>query len=227
MRPFAGFVLGALALSLLYPQSPLIGVAHAQSQSPAPARENKGYVEGVAQSAFGNVTSQSFGLELGFTLVSPLQVFVDAGYVRDTAPSDLGASAQLIAGFLSQTQNNVAFTGKEPVTFGVVGLRYLIPVSSKLQPYVLAGGGVAQVKKDVSFSIAGNDVTSTLPQYGVVLGSDLSGTETKPMVSVGGGVVWNAWQTLIVDFQYRYGRVFTSDQGLNVNRAGVGIGVRF
>jgi opacity protein-like surface antigen len=224
MRPFAGFVLGTLALSLLCPLSPLIGVAHAQS--PAPARE-KGYVEGVAQSAFGNVTSQSFGLELGFTLVSPLQVFVDAGYVRDVAPSDLGTSAQLIAGFLSQTQNNVAFSGKEPVTFGLVGLRYLIPASSKLQPYVLAGGGVAQVKKDVSFSIAGKDVTSTLPQYGVVLGSDLSGTETKPMVSVGGGVVWNAWQTLIVDFQYRYGRVFTSDQGLNVSRAGVGIGVRF
>ena len=86
---------------------------------------------------------------------------------------------------------------------------------------------MAQVKKDVSFSVNGTDVTATLPQLGVVLGTDLSGTETKPMVTFGGGVVWPAWQNLIVDFQYRFGRVFTEDEGLNVSRAGIGIGVRF
>jgi opacity protein-like surface antigen len=83
------------------------------------------------------------------------------------------------------------------------------------------------VKKDVSFTVNGADVTSTLPQLGVVLGTDLSGSETKPMLSLGVGVVWPVWQKLIVDFQYRYGRVFTSDQGLNLSRAGIGIGVRF
>jgi hypothetical protein len=39
-------------------------------------------------------------------------------------------------------------------------------------------------------------------------------------------VAWPVWEKLVVDFQYRYGRVFTSE-GLNMNRAGVGIGVRF
>ena len=91
----------------------------------------------------------------------------------------------------------------------------------------MAGGGMAQVKKDVSFSINGSDVTSTLPQLGVVLGTDLSGSETKPMLTLGGGAVWPVWQRLIVDFQFRYGRVFTEDEGLNLSRAGVGIGVRF
>jgi opacity protein-like surface antigen len=217
MRSFVLLMVGTLVLS-----------SAAQAQSAAtPAKESKGYVEGVAQSAFGNVTSQSFGLELGFTVASPFQIFVDAGYVRDAAPSDLGISATVIASFLSQTQSNVAFRGKEPITFGVAGVRYTVAVSPKVQPYVLVGGGVAQVKKDVSFTINGTDVTSTLAQYGVVLGGDLSGDETKPMVSVGAGVVWPVWQNLIVDFQYRWGRVFTSDQGLNINRAGIGIGVQF
>jgi opacity protein-like surface antigen len=216
MRPFVMLIVGTLALS---------GVAHAQSA--APASSGKGYVEGVAQSAFGNVTSQSFGVELGFKAAPAIQVFVDAGHVRDTAPSDLGASALLIAGFLSQTKSNVTFSGKEPVTFGLAGIRYLIPASAKVEPYVLAGGGVAQVKKDVTFSVAGSDVTGSLAQYGVVLGTDLSGSETRPMLTVGVGVVWPAWQRLIVDFQYRYGRVFTSDEGLNVSRAGIGLGVRF
>lgn len=214
MQRFVILILITLALS---------GVAQAQSAAPA----SKGYVEGVAQSAFGNVTSQSFGLELGFTIAPKIQVFVDAGHVRDTTPSNLGASALEVAGFLSQTQSDVTFSGKEPVTFGLAGLRFLIPSSAKIEPYVMAGGGVAQVKKDVTFSIAGRDVTGSLAQYGVVLGTDLSGSETKAMLTVGGGVVWPAWQRLIVDFQYRYGRVFTSDQGLNVSRAGIGIGVRF
>ncbi len=215
MRRFVILILGTLALS---------SVAHAQSATPS---ASKGYVEGVAQSAFGNVTSQSFGLELGFTVAPKLQVFVDAGRVHNTAPSDMGPSAQVIAGFLSQTQSNVTFSSKQPVTFGLAGVRYLIPSSAKVEPYVLAGGGVAQVKKDVTFAVAGSDVTGSLEQYGVVLGTDLSGSETKPMLTVGAGVVWPVWQRLVVDFQYRYGRVFTSDQGLNVSRAGIGIGVRF
>jgi opacity protein-like surface antigen len=94
----------------------------------------------------------------------------------------------------------------------------------------MGGFGVAKVKQDATFSVNGTDVTSSLaqPQYGSVqLGSDLSGTFTKPMLSIGGGVMWAAWQRLVVDVQYRYGRVFAPDQGININRIGVGIGVRF
>ena len=47
------------------------------------------------------------------------------------------------------------------------------------------------------------------------------------MLSVGGGVGLAIWPRVMLDLQYRYGRVFTSDGGLNANRAGVGIGVRF
>jgi opacity protein-like surface antigen len=47
------------------------------------------------------------------------------------------------------------------------------------------------------------------------------------MLTVGGGVAWPVWQRVIVDFQYRYGRVFAAGQGINVNRAGAGLGVRF
>jgi opacity protein-like surface antigen len=217
MRSCVILVGAALALG------PFGGVAQAQS----PGGASRGYVEGVAQSSFGNVTSQSFGVELGVSVGSALQVFVDVGHARDTAPTEFGAAAQLMAGSLSQSQNNVTFSAKQPVTFGVAGIRYGFATSSRVEPYVMVGGGIAQVKKDVTFSIAGADVTSTLPQFGIVLGSDLSGSEAKPMLSLGVGVVWPVWQKLIVDFQYRYGRVFTSDEGLNLSRAGVGIGVRF
>ena len=223
MRSSVVLIGAALVLSTLG------GVAQAQSPTTPPrtAGAGKGYVEAVAQSAFGNVTSQSFGVELGVAIKPALQVFVDVGHARDTAPSSLGTAAQGIAGWLSQTQSNVTFSGKQPVTFGLAGVRYRFGSSPKVEPYVLAGGGIAQVKKDVSFSINGSDVTSTIERFGVVLGTDLSGSETKPMMTIGVGAVWPAWQRVIVDFQFRYGRLFTEDEGLNVSRAGIGLGVRF
>lgn len=197
----------------------------ARAQSPTPPA--RGYVEAVAQSAFGNVTSQSFGGEFGLTVRPGWQVFVDVGQVRNVATSDLGAKAQKMATFLTDTQGSAAYRVREPVAFGVAGARYLFPVTSPLEPYVLVGAGVARVRRDITFAVGGNDVTGTLPQYGVTLGSDLSGSDTKAMMTLGGGVAWPVWARVVVDFQYRYGRVFASGQGLNVNRAGIGIGVRF
>jgi opacity protein-like surface antigen len=198
----------------------LTGVAAAQSVS-------KGYVEGVAQSTFGNVTSQGYGVEAGVSLGINVQVFGEVMRVKDTAPASLLTSAQLIANGLSQTQTNVGYHAEQPAVFGAAGFRFVFPTTSSLEPYVLIGGGVAQVEKKVSYTINGTDVTSNLSQYGVVLGSDLSGTETKAMVDLGVGLAWPLWQKLVLDFQYRYGRVFLSDEGLNINRAGIGVGVRF
>jgi opacity protein-like surface antigen len=198
----------------------------ARAQSPAPP--GKEYVEAVAQSAFGNVTSQSFGGEFGITVLPRLQIFLEAGQVRDAAPDTFGLSAQMIAGFLSHTQSNVAFRVKQPVTFGLAGGRFAFPLqTSRLEPYVVGGAGIARVNRDATFTLGGTDVTSSLTQFGVTLGTDLSGSETRPMLTLGGGVAWPVWTRLVVDLQYRYGRVFIPDAGLNINRAGVGIGVRF
>jgi len=218
MRRCAALVVGMLVLG---------GVANAQT----PARTSdadRGYVEGVIQSAFGNVTSQSIGAEIGVTIKPNLQVFVEAGQVRDTATASIGAAAQLMAGFLSQTQSNVAFSVKEPVTFGVAGLKYIVPMAGAVRPYVLGGAGIASVKQNVAFTIGGSDVTSSLAsQYGVQLGTDLSGSFTKPMIVAGAGAMWSPWQRLIVDLQFRFGRILAEDGAINVSRAGVGIGVRF
>ena len=192
------------------------------AQSPTAADDARGYAEAVAQSAFGNVTSQSFGGELGVSIKRGLQVFVDAGYVRDTTPSALSASAERVANDIIGKAGGGSYHVKQPVTFGVVGLKYLLPVDqSRFAPYVMAGGGAARVEKDVSFTVASGQVSDY-----VTLGSDLTGSETKGMISAGIGVELLFGRMFIVDLQYRYGHVFTSD-GLNVNRAGAGVGVRF
>jgi opacity protein-like surface antigen len=220
-------VLGGLRRNVLVAAVVWVAVAGAASaQGGASAPSSRGYVEAVAQSAFGNVTSQSFGGELGVTLGDGLQLFVEGGMIRDAATSDISSGAARVAiALVSLQPAAVSYAVKEPVSFGVAGLRYLFPGSARVRPYALAGGGAARVKRDVTFQLGGADASSSLAQY-VTLGSDLSGTVTKPMLSVGAGAVWTVWQKLIVDFQYRYGRVF-DDTPINTSRTGAGIGVRF
>jgi len=185
-----------------------------------------GYIEGNIQTAFGNVTSQSFGGEAGANVGPDFQIFIEGGHIRDSASSDLGNSAQMIAGALAAAnQGDVTYQARQPINFGLAGVRYLVMPTDTYAPYVLGGGGFAQVNKDVDFSIGGNEVTSSLSTYGVVLGSDLSGRETKGMISLGAGVVV-PWRRMLFDFQYRFGRIFT-DNAFNVHRAGLGIGVLF
>jgi opacity protein-like surface antigen len=208
------------------------GVAHAQAPPAAPpVVESKGYVEVFAQSAFGNVTSQAYGGEVGYTVHKNLQVFVEFGQVRNVAPPERGAAAQLIAGFLSQTQGNVSFSVKEPVTFGAGGVKYLIPMSrSRVEPYVLVGVGVAKVTKDVTFAVGSADVTGQLTSLGVQLGSDLSGEFKKPMVTLGGGVDWPFWRQVVVGLQFRFSHIGAEDEttsATNIGRAGAAVGIRF
>jgi len=201
----------------------LVATTTASAQTVA---TDRGYVEAVAQSAFGNVTSQSFGGEVGITVTATLQVFGSFGRIRDVATTEIGTSAQTIALALAQLQPGaVSYSVKEPVTFFVGGVRYRIPTTTMLKPYVLGGLGVASVTKDVKFQIGGSDATSSLSQF-VTLGSDVGGDESKVMFALGGGIVWPAWRQLIVDLQYQFGRIST-DTPITVNRAGIGVGVRF
>ncbi len=207
----------------------LSGTARAQGVATTSVQDYEvGYIEGVAQAAFGNITSQSFGVEGGINLARRLNLFADAGYTRDTAPETLGAVAQIIAGYLTQIQPAaVTYQVRQPVWFIQAGVRYVIPSSDKIDPYVLGGAGMASVTRDVRFTVGGTDVTDSLGTYYVVLGSDLSGSETVPILTFGGGVVWNYRRQLFFDLNYRFGHLFTDNEGTSINRLGVGVGTRF
>jgi opacity protein-like surface antigen len=214
------FVICGAALALL---------AAVQPAASQPAAAPGGfYVEGVAQSAFGTVTSQSFGAEAGVLVAPKVVVFAEFGHVRDASPSEVGINAQLIAGYLASTQSaSVNYSVHQPVNFGLAGIKYLIPYTATIEPYVLGGFGIARYTRDVHFTVGGTDVTSNLAPYGVTLGADLAGSTTKPMLTAGGGVVWTVKAPFFVDFQFRYGRIFAEGKGFNVSRAGIGLGIRF
>ena len=80
-------------LALMVSAIVLGGVARAQTTAGGAggaAEPGTGYVEVIAQSAFSNVTSQSYGAEAGYTIATGVQVFLEGGRIRDVATADLG-----------------------------------------------------------------------------------------------------------------------------------------
>jgi len=194
------------------------GAATASAQA-TPAQSTPappGYVELVANSTFGNVTSQAYGGEIGYRVWNEAQLYVEGGVVRNAATSSLDTAAQAIAAALGQLQPSA-------VTYFSAGIRLPLSTHAKVTPYVIAGFGLAKVKKDVAFQIASSE---PITQY-VTLGEDLTGSQNSPLLNVGAGVAWPVWQRMVIDFQFRVMRVFAEDEGMNIGRGGVGVGFRF
>lgn len=212
--------LSTLFIGVLVASTVAAGTANAQTD------ESRFYVAGVAQAAFGPVTSQSFGAEAGFTVAPNIDIVVEGGRVTNAATDTLSANAQTIAGFLASTQTSTGYSVQQPVVFGTAGLRYRFPTSGAVQPYAIGGIGIARVEKDVKYTVNGSDVTDSMEQYGVALGSDLYGHSNELTFTIGGGALWRPSGPLVVDLQYRYGWV-GGDDSLSISRLGVGIGVRF
>lgn len=214
----------AVALGMMV----LAGVASAQPPAGSdPATTAPRYIEVTGQITFGNTTSQAVSGEFGVFLRPTLALFVEGGGMRDVAGAPIVTAAQQIAAYLTTTQNAAGgYSVKQPVGYIVAGAKYALPVKSRLRPYVVVGAGGARVTQDAHFSVGGTDVTASLQQYNVVLGADLAGSITKPMVTFGLGANLSLGQRVLVDVGYRFGRIFTTD-GINVSRVGAGMGVRF
>ena len=81
------------------------------------------------------------------------------------------------------------------------------------------------VNVDVTFVLGGADASGTLSPF-VTLGSDIAGDESKVMITPGAGAVYPVCHRVILDLQYRFGRISTAT-AITVNRVGRGIGVTF
>lgn len=203
------------------------GVAEAQTTA---AANDRGYIEFTGGPTFGHKSGGSVGAEGAWYLMPSLGVYAEAGRMTNVATTGIENDAQIIASFIGGSA-----TPKTKVTYFDAGVTFRMPIGSqRVHPYALFGVGAAQVKNETSFSVNGTDVTGNLlNQYGVQLGTDLSGTYTKAFVAVGVGAHIPIGKRLLGDVSYRYGWIGkeTKDNAdiaaINTNRLQFGIGVRF
>jgi hypothetical protein len=196
------------------------------SRVAAPA-DTKYFIGGVgglqAVQSAGGLAGGLVGLHL-----SPrADVFGEAIYLQDVATRRRVELASNVAGYLTQTQGKTA-TGTVSIPALMIsgGVRYFLSSSPNVRPYVIAQAGLARTALRPNFVLSGADVTTSLGQYGVTLGADLSGTGVKPAFGAGIGFMMGkgVWY---IDPAVRVLSVEFSGQRAAVVTAAVGIGRRF
>ena len=204
----------------------LLAVA-GRSEAQSPAGDESRFYAGVSLGAtFGHKSSGSVGFEAGGMFGGPLGVFVEAGRMMNVGTESLDARAQTIANAVGATAS-----ASYKVNYFAIGVRVAPDFALRARPYMVLGGGVAQVTAETALAVNGTTVPPET--LGVQFGSDLNGSERKGYFTIGGGVMYPLMTRLFVDGSYRYGHigaktsVIENDQGINTNRLQIVIGAKF
>lgn len=206
--------------------------AHAAAQTPAatPVPAPAGlqwFVGGIGgagsvQTVFGVV-----GAELGVALNDKIAVFGEGLWMGNVVTRRRLALADTVAAYL-QTSQGKAATGDvvAPATYGGGGVRVLLARQQGAEIYGTFSVGAAHVALQPVFTLGGADVTTSLAQYGVTLGRDLSHEVTVAAFGGGAGVriPRGRWY---LDGGLRVTSIRTADQPTNALRAIVTVGMTF
>jgi opacity protein-like surface antigen len=165
--------------------------------------------------------------ELGIRTWKHLDLSLEGGWFQNVATQRRSDLAGTLSTFLQQTQGGTATSSVEvPSQYFSINARWVFENQRRLRPYVLGGFGAARVSVNSTFTLNGADVSGSLGQFGVTLGSDLTGHSSHPAFTGGGGVVmpFGKWYT---DAGVRVTSIQTDSQSTNVVRLNIGVGVRY
>ncbi len=156
-----------------------------------------------------------------------VQFSVEGGWFSSVVNGQRIDSAAVIATYLAQTQQQAASaTVKVPAGFGAVNVRYTVYRKPKWDLYAIGGGGFAVTSPKTTAKLGGTDVSGSLSQYLVTVGTDLSGSSFGGLANVGLGASMphGKW---IGDISYRMSPMFTKGGTTFVNRLNFAIGRKF
>lgn len=193
---------------------------------------NLWYVGGTGGVGAVDHVSGVGGAEGGFRIWKHLDILVEAGYSGNLVTRRELSKASAVAGLIQASQGgSIGSRVTVPTAYGMVGARWVFETISYAQfrPYALLSAGGAEVDLKPTFSQNGTNVTGSLPNFGITLGSDLSG-RYRPFAW--GGAVgalrpcpWlNDWN---LDVSVRFLSINTVGQKTNWTRLSFGLMHRF
>jgi hypothetical protein len=148
--------------------------------APSMAQTERGYVSGTAGFATDHDgTSGDVVGEAGVRLAPHLLLFGNVGRFHNLQPSAVQPAVDSAVAAVTSIDNPVTLQGdpRVPAWYSTAGLRFDLPVHSRVTPYILGGAGFAHVTPAATFSltagvlpdstsIAGDDVTSQVIALG-------------------------------------------------------------
>ena len=209
----------------------------ALTAGPLFAQTDRAYVAAAGGFAVSPDTTSADALgEVGVRVAPHLLVFGDAGQFHNLQPSGAQPAVDSTTTTLSQMLGlNVMGTARVPAWYSVGGVRYEMPMQSRVTPYVLGGIGVARLTPTAQFTYSsgtlpdgstpsvGDDVTSQLVSAGDFTAPAAT---TAFMFTLGGGVEIPVARHWAIDGGYRFSRI-AADTPVNAQGATFGFAYRF
>jgi len=229
MKRCAAITIFALAVTVC------VAAVPAFAQPPSPGGQPRQLsVEITAGPTLGHKSSSFVAGEVGWRIRPKLEIFVEGGHMSNVANSALENNANVVApeiGFNGGGTGSVTSTGIK-VNHIDAGVKYWVdPIDQRFRPYSLFGVGAAFATTEVGCALNGNAVDPAT--FGVQLGGDLSGTNTKTMIAFGGGIAIPFAARYYIDLGYRFGGILSktsdieNDTAIKSQRIVLGVGARF
>ncbi len=216
----------ALPASAQTPEPPAGSTSNPSTAAPI---VNRWYVGAATGIGVVNSVSAEGNIEAGMRIWKNLDVLIEGGYAGNLATRRELDHAGTIAGVLQASQGSpVTSSVSVPSSYATLGARWVFEsISRRYRPYVLLSVGGASVNLKPKFVLNGADVTGSLSNFGITLGSDLSGSYRPSAVGGGVGLLMPLGQRWYFDGSIRVLSVNTAIQRTNLSRLSFGIGRHF
>ena len=219
----------------------VLGIAvPASAQTPAPPSGstanpstaapivNLWYIGGATGVGVVDSASAEGNVEVGMRIWKNLDVLIEGGYAGNLATRREEDHAGTIAGILQAAQGSaVTSSVRVPSSYAAFGARWVFESTSRYRPYVLLSVGGASVSLKPKFVLNGADVTGSLSNFGITLGSDLTGSYRPSAVGGGVGLLMPFGRRWYFDGSIRLLSINTAVQRTNLSRISFGMGRRF
>jgi hypothetical protein len=215
-------------VSPAWAQTPAPPSSSANSPSTAAPMVNLWYIGGATGVGVVDSASAEGNVEVGMRIWKNLDLLIEGGYAGNLATRREADHAGTIAAILQAAQGStVTSSVRVPSSYAAFGARWVFESTSRYRPYVLVSIGGASVNLKPKFVLNGADVTGSLTNFGITLGSDLTGSYRPSAVGGGVGLLMPLGRQWYFDGSIRLLSINTDLQRTNLSRISFGVGRRF
>lgn len=163
-------------------------------------------IRGFGGVSFMSETGGIFGAGLGVRLGRHLEAIGEVGRLTNILPRQIQRELDQAARLMQPTYGPLSIDASAPAVYTFGGLRTTWTAHTRVAFFVDGGGGVAHGTSAIEARAGSTDVSSS-----VRAALRIKHSETRGLVTVGGGVFVPLTGRLGLDLGYRYMRIFTED----------------
>jgi opacity protein-like surface antigen len=202
------FSIGAGLVALLA----LPGLAQAQA-----APEPKLFLRPTVGAVVGSGPGASFSASISLKTTAKMQINGEFGSLTNILPNSVEEQVEVAAAQVANSVNGKhSASASADAGFVQVGMRYRLRDVSGAQTFLEVGVGVAHVTSDVDAVVRGSETIQGDISDAVATPFTSATPETKPLVTLGGGIVLPINRRMAVEIGLRYQQIFTTDTAIKM-----------